>query len=61
MWMSEGWQARKGLCGRYGEMMKLLIINAPQYMSQNKVNDIITHVTLNTMNDATLLFGDFHD
>ena len=36
-------------------MMKLLIINITQHTTNKKVNDTITHMTLNTLNGITLL------
>ena len=35
-------------------MMKSLIINATEYTPQNRVNDTITHVTLNTIIDVVI-------
>jgi hypothetical protein len=33
-------------------MVKFLIINVTQHTPQSKVSHIVTHVTLNTMNDV---------
>jgi hypothetical protein len=35
-------------------MVKSLIINATEYTPQNRVNDNITHVTLNTIIDVVI-------
>jgi hypothetical protein len=36
-------------------MMKFLIISVTKHMLQNRVSDIIMHVTLNTINGVPLL------